>query len=123
MRVAQLAEMAEVHHRAYGVEGAVAMARSRRGGQFDPKVVDSVHPARRCHFGRPGPRRCVGARHCARRPIATTGLTTKALDALLVAFGDFVDLKCPFTFGHSREVAGLAGDAALRPVSMPARQP
>ena len=40
-------------------------------------------------------------------------LDDKALDALLVAFGDFVDLKCPFTLGHSRAVAGLAGDAAL----------
>src|SRR5262249_27817533 len=41
MRVAQLADMVEVHHRAYGAEGAVAMARSRRGGQFDPQVVDT----------------------------------------------------------------------------------
>jgi hypothetical protein len=41
MRVAQLADMVEVHHRTHGVEGAVAMARSRRGGQFDPQVVDA----------------------------------------------------------------------------------
>ena len=26
---------------------------------------------------------------------------------------DFVDLKCPFTLGHSRAVAALAGDAAV----------
>lgn len=46
MRVAQLAEMVEVHHRTYGLEGAVAMARGRRGGQFDPKVVDTfIHNA------------------------------------------------------------------------------
>ncbi|WP_155771581.1 HD domain-containing phosphohydrolase, partial [Mycobacterium asiaticum] len=32
---------------------------------------------------------------------------------LLVALGDFVDLKCPFTLGHSRAVARLAGDAAV----------
>ena len=41
MRVAQLADMVEVHQREYGTEGAVAMARSRRGGQFDPAVVDA----------------------------------------------------------------------------------
>ncbi|OOK82372.1 HD domain protein [Mycobacterium kansasii] len=37
MRVAQLADMVEVHHRAYGVEGAVAMARSRRAGNSIPR--------------------------------------------------------------------------------------
>lgn len=42
MRVAQFADLLEVHHRAYGVEGAVAMARNRRGGQFDPAVVDAA---------------------------------------------------------------------------------
>ena len=41
MRVAQLADLAEVHHRLYGIEGAIAMARSRRGGQFDPTIVDA----------------------------------------------------------------------------------
>jgi hypothetical protein len=40
MRVAQRADMVEVHQRTYGVEGALAMARRRRGGQFDPQVVD-----------------------------------------------------------------------------------
>ena len=40
MRVAQLADMVEVHHRTYIAEGTVSMARQRRGGQFDPAVVD-----------------------------------------------------------------------------------
>jgi HD-GYP domain-containing protein (c-di-GMP phosphodiesterase class II) len=40
-------------------------------------------------------------------------LDDRSLDALLVALGDFVDLKCPFTLGHSRAVARLAGEAAL----------
>ena len=38
--VAQLADMVEVHHRTYIAEGTVSMARQRRGGQFDPAVVD-----------------------------------------------------------------------------------
>ncbi|MGB8383657.1 MAG: HD domain-containing phosphohydrolase, partial [Dermatophilaceae bacterium] len=41
MRVAQLADVSEVHQRLYGVQGAVAMARSRRGGHLDPTVVDA----------------------------------------------------------------------------------
>ena len=44
MRVAQLADVAEVHERTYGVQGAVAMARSRRGGHLDPTVVDAFTP-------------------------------------------------------------------------------
>ena len=40
-------------------------------------------------------------------------LDEAALDALLVALGDFVDLKCPLTLGHSRDTAQLAADAAV----------
>ncbi|WP_344804742.1 HD domain-containing phosphohydrolase, partial [Microlunatus ginsengisoli] len=40
MRVAQLADVVEVHQRTYGLEGALAVAQSRRGGHFDPAVVD-----------------------------------------------------------------------------------
>ena len=45
-------------------------------------------------------------------PDRANGLDEDALDSLLVALGDFVDLKCPFTLGHSRAVAALAADAA-----------
>jgi HD-GYP domain-containing protein (c-di-GMP phosphodiesterase class II) len=40
-------------------------------------------------------------------------LDEAGLDSLLVALGDFVDLKCPFTLGHSRGTAQLAADAAV----------
>ena len=33
------------------------------------------------------------------------------LDTILEAFADFVDVKCPYTAGHSRGVAALAGAA------------
>jgi HD-GYP domain-containing protein (c-di-GMP phosphodiesterase class II) len=46
-------------------------------------------------------------------PDRHTALDAPGLDALLVALGDFVDLKCPFTVGHSRATAQLAADAAL----------
>lgn len=41
IRVAQLADTVEVYHRTLGVQGAVAMVRSRRGGQFDPQIADA----------------------------------------------------------------------------------
>lgn len=111
MRVAQLADMVEVHQRTYGVEGAVAMARSRRGGQFDPAVVDAfIADAAEILAGPP-----VGdawAAAVAEAPDRDERLSADELDSLLVALGDFVDLKCPFTLGHSQAVARLATAAA-----------
>ena len=112
MRVAQLAEMVEVHHRASGVDGAVAMARSRRGGQFDPHVVDVFVAHAEAILSGPPPGDAWAAA-LREAPDRDQRLDPQGLDALLVAFGDFVDLKCPFTLGHSRAVARLAGDAAL----------
>jgi HD domain len=112
MRVAQLADMVEVHQREYGTDGAVAMVRSRRGGQFDPGVVDAfVEDAERI-LAIPATGD-VWAMALQNAPDRQTALDAPALDALLVALGDFVDLKCPFTLGHSRATAQLAGDAAV----------
>jgi HD-GYP domain-containing protein (c-di-GMP phosphodiesterase class II) len=111
MRVAQLAELVEVHHRAYGVEGAVALARQRSGGQFDPQVVDIfVGSAEGILAGPQTGDAWAAALHEA--PDRHQRLDAESLDTLLIALGDFVDLKCPFTLGHSRAVAGLAADAA-----------
>lgn len=112
MRIAQLADMVEVHQREYGIDGAVAMARSRRGGQFDPIVVDAFVGDPSVVLGVPstGDVWNMALQHAPDRGIRLDG---PSLDALLAALGDFVDLKCPFTFGHSRAVADLAADAAV----------
>ena len=39
-RLFHLADMVEVHHRSDGLDAAVEVARSRRGKQFDPKLVE-----------------------------------------------------------------------------------
>ena len=111
MRVAQLADMAEVHHRSYGTAGAVAMALSRRGGQFDPAVVDAfVGDAERILAGPPAGD--VWSAALREAPDRHQRLDEQSLDSLLSALGDFVDLKCPFTVGHSGAVARIAADAA-----------
>ncbi|MGV0745647.1 HD domain-containing phosphohydrolase [Mycolicibacterium sp. XJ870] len=111
MRVAQLADLAEVHHRTHGVAGAVAMASRRRGGQFDPQVVDVfVRDADAILAGPPTGDAWAAALKEA--PDRHDELDDRGLDSLLMALGDFVDLKCPFTLGHSRAVAALAADAA-----------
>jgi HD-GYP domain-containing protein (c-di-GMP phosphodiesterase class II) len=111
VRVVQLADMLEVHHRSYGVEGAMVMARARRGGQFDPQVVDAVLADPDGVLAGPSTGDAWAAA-LQEAPDRNQPLGDEELDALLVALGDFVDLKCPFTLGHSRAVAELAADAA-----------
>lgn len=112
MRIAQLADTAEVHDRLGGVDAAVGMVRDRRGGQFDPAVVDAFITDAAALLDIPhGSAAWAGALDCA--PDRDEVLHGEALDETLAAIGDFVDLKCPFMLGHSRGVAELAGSAAL----------
>ena len=111
MRVAQLADVAEVHERMYGVQGAVAMARSRRGGHLDPAVVDAFTSDAETLFPVAGEDPWDRALSIA--PDSEIRLDDRSLDDLLTAIGDFVDLKCPFTLGHSRNVAALAAAAGV----------
>lgn len=108
MRVAQIADIAEVHHRAHGAQAAVAEVRARSGKQFDPEIV-AVFTAAADDLLRDGEDVWSTAADLA--PDPGEALSGSALDGLLRAMGDFVDLKCPFTLGHSRAVAELAGNA------------
>ncbi|MBD1318012.1 HD domain-containing phosphohydrolase [Gordonia hankookensis] len=110
MRVAQLADMVEVHHRTYGVDGAVAMARSRRGGHFDPAVVDAFVTDPEGVLSVVGDDPWSSAMSLA--PDSEISLDEPGLDALVMAIGDFGDLKCPFALGHSRRVAEIVDSAA-----------
>ena len=112
MRVAQLADVAEVFHRLHGVDAAVAMARRRRGGQFDPTVVDVFLASPDELFADPAGLDAWTAA-IGEAPDAEVRLDADGLDRLCCAIGDFADLKCPFTLGHSRAVAALAADTAL----------
>lgn len=110
MRIAQLADCAEVHARLGGVDAAVEMAAARRGGQFDPVVVDAFVADAAALLDIPhGADAWTAALDCApdQEP-----LTDAALDETLAAIGDFADLKCPFMVGHSRGVADLVQSAA-----------
>jgi HD-GYP domain-containing protein (c-di-GMP phosphodiesterase class II) len=112
MRVAQLADLVEVHQRTYGLKGAVDMARRRRGGQFDPQVVDAFVKNAEAILAGPATGNAWAAA-LQEAPDRHQRLDAGSLDPLLIALGDFVDLKLPFTLGHSRSVARLAADAAI----------
>ena len=110
-RIAQLAEFLEVEHRTDGVEAALALARRRSGKQFDPALVEVVCADAEKVFndlddlaswdavidGEPGLTRMLSPAEC---------------DDALAAVGRFVDLKSPYTLGHSTAVAALASAAA-----------
>ena len=106
MRVVHLAEVAEVHWRHGGADAAVAMAKQRSGTQFDPAVVAAFSETL-VEFDDD-----VWSAAVRQAPDDDRVLREDELDDLLAAIGDFVDLKCPFTIGHSRGVASLAAQAA-----------
>lgn len=112
-RIVQLADIVEVHHRVRGVDGAVTMLRERRGGQFDPDVVDVFLAAPEELLAPSGEADAWDAA-IAEAPDSETRLDEDALDRLCRAIGDFADLKCPFTLGHSRAVAARSTAAAGR---------
>ncbi|HEU5279667.1 MAG TPA: HD domain-containing phosphohydrolase [Gaiellaceae bacterium] len=84
--------------------------RGRRGKAYDPSVVDA--------FGEVGPDVLAALQDgdeweaaLAGEPEPMTTVAEDGLDAVLVAFADFADLKSPSIRGHSRAVAALAEDA------------
>lgn len=111
-RIVQLAETCEVHLRTHGASGALAMTRERSGRQFDPLLVQALARCRDRINGLPD--QDVWTRALELAPDGDVMLRGADLDSLLGAIGDFADLKCPFTVGHSRAVAELAAAAATR---------
>jgi HD-GYP domain-containing protein (c-di-GMP phosphodiesterase class II) len=109
-RLAQLAEFTEVAHRIGGVEAAMALARKRAGGQFDPALSALLSA---------DPEAILGGLESARtweaviaaEPALGVRLSGERFEAALTAVADFVDLKSPYTLGHARGVAGLAAAA------------
>lgn len=112
-RLVNLADVAEVFERAGGVAAAIRVARDRSGTQFDPGIVElfcQVAPAIFEELDAVTTWDALRAVDTALDP----ELSEDELDRVLLAVADFVDLKSPYTLGHSRAVADLARDAAAR---------
>jgi HD-GYP domain-containing protein (c-di-GMP phosphodiesterase class II)/DNA-binding CsgD family transcriptional regulator len=110
VRLFHIADVVEVHHRVGGREAAVQVARSRRGSQFDPALVDAFCAAVDDIVG---DAESIDVHEMlAGHPALTRGLTEDALDDALVALADFTDLRSPDRAGHSRAVADLSAAAA-----------
>jgi HD-GYP domain-containing protein (c-di-GMP phosphodiesterase class II) len=110
-RLVTLADVVEVYHRAGGTDAAVAVARQRRGTQFDPQVVDLFTAEAASLFAGLDDASSWDA-VIAAEPALAARLSDADFGAALEAIADFTDVKSPYTIGHSRGVAGLAGEAA-----------
>ncbi len=110
-RICQLAEFMEVAHRSGGVDAAVSVAQRRSGKQFDPSMVAVVTAdAEKVLHGLDE----IGSWDAVidAEPALSHRLAPAEVDAALAAIGRFVDLKSPYTLGHSGAVADLAAGAA-----------
>jgi HD-GYP domain-containing protein (c-di-GMP phosphodiesterase class II) len=119
-RIAQLAEFTEVAHRVRGVAGATELARKRAGRQFDPDLAGLLGARAEEIFT--GLEALSAWRTViAAEPALAVELSPEQLDRALAAIANFVDLKSPFTLGHSVAVAELAEDAGRR-IGLPPEQ-
>ncbi len=112
-RIAQLAEFVEVAHRVGGIDGATALAGRRAGKQFDPALAALLCTRAQEILGGPDAAPAWQA-VIAAEPALAVELSAEQLDSALAAIANFVDLKSPFTLGHSVAVAGLAEEAGNR---------
>lgn len=110
-RLIHLANVVEVFHRQHGVEAAVKAAGEGSGTEFDPGVVEV--------FCEQAPHLLAGLDVAttwdvvlAAEPTLESTISDDQFEEALEAVADFIDLKSPYTIGHSRGVAELAAGAA-----------
>ena len=110
-RILAVAHDAEVFERVGGLDACTTAVRKRRGAAYDPAVADAFLAAAPDMFRAmpPGP---LWDAVLAAEPQPHVLISEMGLDGVACAFADFIDLKLPFTSGHSRGVAALAGSAA-----------
>ena len=109
-RILTLAQTTEIFHADGGLDAAWAVARRRRGGWFDPGLVDAFGAVcRDAAFWRMLPEMDVSPWEPADRLLMADDTR---LDAIAYAFAGVIDAKSPWTYRHSDRacviVLGLA---------------
>ncbi|MEJ2479296.1 MAG: HD domain-containing phosphohydrolase [Acidihalobacter sp.] len=120
-RIALLAQVVDVFHHAGGLDAALGEVRQRSGHWFDPAVVAAFEQVARDE----GFWAALGDTGVARRVLEleprqdALNVDEDRLDAIAEAFGQVVDAKSPYTYGHSARVAqvaaAVAGELGLEP--------
>jgi HD-GYP domain-containing protein (c-di-GMP phosphodiesterase class II) len=111
IRLVHLADNVEAFHHSVGPAAAVAVARERRGTQFDPALVDCFCDHAEAILAGLG-ELSAWDEVIALDPSLGAPMDDHRFELALATFGDFADLKEPSRTGHSRSVAALAGGAA-----------
>lgn len=110
-RIFHVAHDAEVFNRIGGVDAAVSIARRRGGKQYDPRVAKRFCDIAPSLFRRLESEPTWDATLSA-EPTPIRWLAHEEVDAVAETIANFVDLRSPFTLGHSPGVARLAEETA-----------
>jgi HD-GYP domain-containing protein (c-di-GMP phosphodiesterase class II) len=113
VRLVTLAQDAIALYEAHSLDEMKAMIAKRSGGGYEPALAELflVH-AEQLMKGLDGPvdRETI----LALEPLPHAMLDEQGCDEAFLAIADMIDMRMPFTFGHSRAVAALAGAACKR---------
>lgn len=118
VRLVTLAQDAIALTEAHGFETMAAMIAKRSGGAYEGELAELfLAHAERFMAGLDGPvdRQTI----LALEPTPHAMLDEQACEEAYLAIADFIDMRMPFTFGHSRAVAALA-EAAGKNLGLPA---
>ncbi len=112
-RYAQVASSAVAFDRIGGSELAAEVVRRRAGRMLDPQIASAFLEQRRAFLDDVAQADPLPATVDA-EPAPVHRVSERELDGCARAFADMVDLKTPFTHGHSSGVAELAAGAGER---------
>ena len=112
-RLVAIARDADVFHRAAGLEAAVEVVAARAGGAYDPGLAETFCRSAGTVMAAAGEGSAWEAALAAEPP-PHRSVSEERLDEICRAIADFVDIKSPWTLGHSSGVAELAEAAAWR---------
>jgi HD-GYP domain-containing protein (c-di-GMP phosphodiesterase class II) len=112
-RLMHVAWRAEVHRALEGPGAALAVVRQRAGGELDPELA-SRFTERGSGWLAVASTSSVWDAFLSAEPAPVVRLASERLATIAEAFAHFVDIKSPFTLGHSTGVARLAKAAAER---------
>ena len=120
VRLVTLAQDAIALNDHHGFEAMKAMIAKRAGGGYEPELADLfLEHAEALLAGLDGPvdRETI----LALEPEPHGMLSEEEAEEAYLAIADMIDMRMPFTFGHSRAVAALA-DAAAQAAGSSARR-
>jgi len=118
VRVVTMAQDAIALNDHHGFAAMKEMIAKRAGGGYEPELVDLfLTNAEKLLAGLDGP--VDRATILALEPEPHSMLDEAACEEAFLAIADMIDMRMPFTFGHSRAVASLAAAAARR-MALPA---